>query len=184
MALLHAQFLEEVAAMEKEFEFKMYSENISLYLQTFAATFSDHLRSLMLLRSGRQNARDTFLSNAVPQMLTALSTRYSAIHAYTQLQAEVNRIRHVAQFEKHNQDIQYDEADALWSLDLYKHGSSMLASAGGATIPQQKTNTTTSTIGGILAIGAGAALAVAFPGVGTAAGTALISSGAQMASGK
>lgn len=75
--------------------------------------------------------------------------------------ADTKRIGIVAKKEESEVNARYDEADALWDIELYQHGSNMLAAIGGGTsttASASKSNPISSAIGGGLSGAAAGAM--------------------------
>lgn len=93
---------------------------------------------------------------------------YKAVAALT---ADANRIKIVAKKEQVALDYEYDELDAKWGLDLYKHGAAMMASiSGGVPALEGNPSKGQSMLGGALSGAAAGAMISPTPmGVGIGA---------------
>jgi hypothetical protein len=106
--------------------------------------------------------------SATSDILRFLMQKYAWEEAYARLVIEANRIKIVAKKEESEVNLEIDEADASWDLEVFQHGANMLASIGGGTSSPQKRkkNQMASAIGGALTGAAGGAM------VGASYGTA------------
>jgi hypothetical protein len=85
-----------------------------------------------------------------------------------------NRIAIVAKKEQTDADIQIDDKDALWDLEVFQYGGNLLASIGGGTSSSKGPSLAASVIGGALGgAAAGAYVGSVIPGLGTAAGAVI-----------
>lgn len=112
--------------------------------------------------------------------LKVIDLRLEFQKALTHYVIEANRIKIIAKKEEAETNLEIDEADASWDLEVFQHGANMLASIGGGVgMPNKsKKNKMASAIGGALtgaAAGAmvGASYGSGYPGVGTAIGAVL-----------
>ena len=71
---------------------------------------------------------------ATEQMLRLMIQKVSWEEGYAKLLVESMRIKIVAKKEQTEQDGTIDEADAKWDLEVFQHGSNVLASIGGGTV--------------------------------------------------
>lgn len=91
----------------------------------------------------------------------------------TSIIAELYRIKIVAKKEQNAVDMDVDDRDAKWDLEVFQYGANMLAGIGGGTGNTSKPGPSQvqSAIGGALSgAAAGAMVGSAVPGYGTAAG--------------
>jgi len=112
--------------------------------------------------------------------LKVIDLRLEFQKALTHYTIEANRIKIVAKKEENESNLEIEEADASWDLEVFQHGVNMLASIGGGVgMPDKKKRSkAASAIGGALtgaAAGAmvGASYGSGYPGVGTAIGAVL-----------
>jgi hypothetical protein len=68
----------------------------------------------------------------------------------THVTAEANRLKIVAKKEEADVNLEVDEADALWDIELFQHGANLLASIGGGVAGTKKKSTASSVIGGAI----------------------------------
>jgi hypothetical protein len=70
----------------------------------------------------------------------------------THMTVEANRIKIVAKKEEAETNMQLDESDASWDLEVFQHGGNLLAGIGGGVIPsnKKKKNAAASAIGGAM----------------------------------
>ena len=101
---------------------------------------------------------------ATEQMLRLMMQRVSWEEGHAKLLVESMRIKIVAKKEQTDQNDTIDEADAKWDLEVFQHGSNVLASIGGGTaitnMPGK--NRASSVIGGAL-MGAAAGAMIGGP---------------------
>lgn len=107
------------------------------------------------------------------QMLRLLLSKYAWEESYVRMVVESRRIKIVAKSEEAEANLEIDEADATWDLELFQHGANLLAGIGGGTMVSQKNKRSrgASAIGGAMS-GAAAGTMIA-PGIGTAIGAVL-----------
>jgi hypothetical protein len=71
---------------------------------------------------------------------------------YTYMVIEANRIKIVAFKEQYETDIQLDESDAKWDLEVFANGANVMAAIGGGTTHSQgqKSSKVMSAVGGAM----------------------------------
>jgi len=92
--------------------------------------------------------------------LKVIDLRLEFQKALTHYVVETNRIKIVAKKEEAETNLEIDEADASWDLEVFQHGANMLASIGGgvANPKKEKKNAMSSAIGGAMTGAAGGAM--------------------------
>lgn len=82
--------------------------------------------------------------------IIALKLEYQKFLSHQTIEA--NRIKIVAKTEEAETNLEIDEADASWDLEVFQHGANMLAAIGGGTALSQKKkkNKMASAIGGAM----------------------------------
>lgn len=91
------------------------------------------------------------------------------------LAIEHNRIEIVARKEQVDKDIELDEADAKWDLEMYAYGGNLLAAPSGGVIPPTPAakSSLSSALGGALSGAAAGAMLGAPTGIGAPIGAAI-----------
>jgi len=92
---------------------------------------------------------------------------------YTSVVIEASRIKMVALKEQADRDLQIDESDAKWDLEVFAHGANLIAAISGGTSHAQgaKASPIASALGGAMS---GAAMgSMVSPGYGTAIGAVI-----------
>jgi hypothetical protein len=88
--------------------------------------------------------------------------------------AEIYRIKIVAKKEEADLNMEIDEKDAKWDLEVFQYGANLLASIGGGTVGTQKPSTAQSVLGGALSgAAAGAMAGSTMAGVGAIPGAGI-----------
>jgi len=167
MAAIERDMLDNVDFYDASLDLETYKQHISTYIQAFNSTFSAHLSGYMTRKSHRDQAIMYGTGEMTQLYMNKINANYNATH----LQAEVNRIRHVAKVEEHQNQLDLDVKDSLWDFELHTFGANMLAAAGGAAVVPPQMSKMSSAIGGAMA--GGALGSVAMPGVGTIVGGAV-----------
>ena len=103
-------------------------------------------------------------------MVNLLTNKYAWEESYMKTVVESNRIKIVAKGEETGRDLEIDDLEARWGLDVYKYGSNLLASISGAAVQTGSggPSKTQSAVGGAMAGAAGGAMIGA--SIGTAGG--------------
>jgi len=131
-------------------------------------------RALIEENQDRQVAKysaDLHLKAASDDAIKIIGMKLEYQKAVSQMISEANRIKIVAKKEESDANMEIDEADALWDIELFQYGANLLASIGGGTHSTKSPkgiSKTASAIGGGMAGAAGGALVGAE--VGTAGG--------------
>lgn len=74
---------------------------------------------------------------AVTETVRLMTLQAGSLINLANLQDQASRTKIVAKTDQLSQDIGFEQADALWDLELYKHANAMTASiAGAATMPR------------------------------------------------
>jgi len=87
--------------------------------------------------------------------------------------AEIYRMKIVAKKEQTDTDMNIDDKDAKWDLEVFQYGANLLASIGGGTVNPSKpgpSQVQSAIGGGLSGAAAGAMAGSVIPGLGTAAG--------------
>ena len=167
MAAIEREMLDDVDFYDASLDLETYKQHVGLYIETFNSTFRAHLGGYIT----RKTTRDQAIMAGAAEMTNLYLNKIRFNHDATHLQTEINRIRHVAAVEEHQNQLDIDVKDSLWDLELHTFGANMLAAAGGAAVTPPKMSKASSAIGGAAAgaaLGAGAASVI--PGLGTAVG--------------
>ena len=100
--------------------------------------------------------------------LKVIDLRLDYQKALTHYVVEANRIKIVAKKEETDTQLEIDEADASWDLEVFQHGANLLASIGGGVAQSQKKkkNAAASAIGGAMTGAAAGAMVGASYGSG------------------
>jgi len=100
--------------------------------------------------------------------LKVIDLRLDYQKALTHYTIEANRIKIVAKKEEAEVNLEIDEADASWDLEVFQHGANMLAGIGGgvANPQKKKKNQMASAIGGAMTGAAAGAMVGASYGAG------------------
>ena len=104
---------------------------------------------------------------ATSQMIRIFLQNIAWEESLTKMVVESRRIKIVAKSEETQQSLEYDVADALWDLEVFKYGGNMLAAIGSASVSEgmKGPTKTQSAVGGAMAGGAmGGAMAGASAG--------------------
>lgn len=106
-------------------------------------------------------------------MLKSQMSRVQFEQAVTHFSVEAKRIHIAAMKEETDQQVAWDESDALWDLKTFKYGAQVLAAISGAVggTGESQPSTGSSVLGG--AMSGAAAGSMISPGWGTAIGAAL-----------
>ena len=96
--------------------------------------------------------RDQLIINAADRVLQALLARVEFEKAVAGLSIEAKRIHIVASREETQDQLDIDESDAKWDLEVFGYGANMLAAIGGGTAvyDQQGKSTTMSALAGAM----------------------------------
>ena len=109
--------------------------------------------------------------SATEQMLKLMLQRVSFEEVYMKTFIEAKRIKIVAKKEENEVEMDIDDRDAKWDLEVFQYGGNLLSSIGGGTVATQKASKPQSALGGALSgAAAGAMVGSAVPGIGTAIG--------------
>jgi len=127
------------------------------------------------LRIRLKEHRGNLIDSAVKIMAQMLQVNIGAEMNATRLQAEVVRLRIVAQKEQIDRDLEIDALDATWDLHVFRFGSNLLGVLGGNTMPNIKQPSTVQSVlgGAVSGAAAGAQLTGGNPvgvGIGALAG--------------
>jgi len=136
--------------------FALGESNIEGFRDRDVAKHSSGLRISAIAQRGQLHLE------ASKQMLQLMLQRFSFEDGYVKTVIEANRIKIVAKKEENDVDMQIDENDAVWDLEVFKHGSNLMAGIGGGTALGARPSTAQSAIGGALS-GAAAGAMIAGP---------------------
>ena len=133
-------------------------------------------RALIEENNDRQVAKfsaDLNMKSFSDDAIQVIGLKLQYQQAVTQTIVETNRIKIVAKKEQNDMDIDINDSDAKWDLEVFQYGANLLASIGGGTALAQKSGAskTQSVLGGAMSgAAAGAMVGSAVPGIGTAVG--------------
>jgi hypothetical protein len=96
--------------------------------------------------------RKAFIFNGLASLIDMWKFQYEYYRVVEHYSLEKDRMKIVALKEQRDQDIQLDESDAKWDLEVFAHGANVMAGiSGGTTHSQgQKASRAASAIGGAL----------------------------------
>ena len=125
------------------------------------------------LRLDAYRQRNKMIMQGAEQIINLLTQRLSFNQIVAQMTIEAKRITYVMKSEEDNTNLEIDEKDARWDLEVFSYGGNLMAAPGGgiSTTGSQKSSKMQSTLGGALS-GAAAGAAVGGP-VGAAVGGVL-----------
>jgi len=161
-----------LALMESEFNNDVNKFEADLKMETFKDILIPSIQAHVQAELAKRGYRDAFIAQSVQSISQLLNMRVSSLNSAASLLAEINRMAVVAKKEENDMNIELDVRDALWDLELYQHGSNLMAAAPGGVGSSAKQNLSTaqSALSGALA---GASVGVALGGWGAAAGAAV-----------
>lgn len=129
------------------------------------------------IQANHKIQRGNLIRLATAQMITQLLKKVDSKYQAAAHSAEVGRMKIVAKKEQVEGQMDFDEKEGLWQVELFGHAQNLLSGiSGGATQTQKRTNKAVSALGGALSgAAAGAATGAAIgtagaPGIGTAVG--------------
>lgn len=104
--------------------------------------------------------RNEMIIQSAATMLQALLTRAELEKAVAHYSLEYNRMFIAATKDQEDRDLQLDELDAKWDLEMYQYGGNMMASIAGAATSQEADapSQSSSAIGGALSGAAAGAM--------------------------
>jgi len=87
--------------------------------------------------------------------LRLIALKLESQKSLTHYAGEINRMKIVAKKEQTDVQLEIDESDATWDLELFAHGGNLLAGIGGGVFKPdtKKRNTAASAIGGAMTMG-------------------------------
>ncbi len=189
---MERQRVADVSRFRREIAVKILSDSIASFVnaygtvvqtntQDFATLLSTHLGAFTATHAQRQGNRDRMVLEGTGIQAGLMNDKVQAGNVGAQLQSEVSRIKIQAASEYIFDQLKIDEADALWTFQLFQHAGNMLSSASGAAMIPGKLTKGQSAIGGATAgagIGAKAGLSIGGPvGSGIGAGIGAIIGG-------
>lgn len=131
-------------------------------------------RNTEVSRAGAEARKTVLLDNARMKLeaeklaLDKTSREFDALRFAAALATEQQRVAIVALKEQYDKDLDVDEQEARWDLEVYQYGANMLAAISGGTAhpgTKNEPNRVVSAIGGALSGAAsGAMMASAFSG--------------------
>lgn len=144
---------------------------LNIFALTFARQAEIHLRALL----GNKSSRDQLVGQGVEVMARMLSDQIRYEESATRLFGEIKRMRIVATREYESYLFDIDKRRALWNLDVWQLGASILgAPAGMSAVLPKEPSAAASALGGALGgAGTGALIGSAVPGIGTVAGAGI-----------
>jgi len=115
----------------------------------------DVARHSSKLRIASIDGRANLYMSGTDQMLRFLLSKYAWEESYARHIIEANRLKIVALKEETDVQLEVDESDAVWDLELFAYGGNLLAGIGGgvATSKPKKKNTAASVMGGAVTMG-------------------------------
>jgi len=142
--------------------------------KTFRTIEAGHKRSFKEVDARLYQACEDTVRMATDIILAQIIRDEGAYHNFTHLLVETLRIQAVLKKEELEEQLQIDESDAKWDLELYRYGANMLAAVtGGVTQGNDKKSKAVSALGGAISGAAtGAAIGSIVPGIGTGIGAA------------
>jgi len=84
------------------------------------------------LRVDRDSKRAELVTSVSAQWLAVLTAKLQESRAATALSSEINKQRIVAKNDQRNQNVAFEEKDALWDLDLFRYSNGVFSSIAGA----------------------------------------------------
>ena len=149
--------------------FAIGKSNIEGFRDRDVARHSSKLRLAIIADRGRLYIEGT------SQMMNFLLQKYSWEESYMKVVVEGKRIKLVAKKEESDMNLNIDEKDALWDLEVFQYGGNLLASvAGGVSTPNvDSPSKMQSAIGGALQGAAAGAMMSGGNPYAIAAGAAL-----------
>lgn len=119
------------------------------------------------LRLDAYRQRNQMIMQGTGQIINLLTQRLSFNQIVAQMTIETKRITYVMKGEEDNTNLEIDEKDARWDLEVFGYGGNLMAAPGGGVVTtgSQKPSKGQSAIGGALAgAAAGAATGAGIPG--------------------
>lgn len=121
-----------------------------------------------------EERRGRMLLQAVAEMIQLLLSRVTGRQTVATLQAEISKILMIALQEQRDRDLEIDEADARWDLEVFAYGQNLLSSISGAPmVPRPLSKGQSALAGALGGASAGAAFGPIGMGVGAIVGGAL-----------
>jgi len=141
----------------------------------------DVARHSSKLRLAVVSDRQRLYLEGTSQMLRLLIARYTWEESYMRTVIEGKRIKIVAKKEETDVNLDIDESDALWDIELFQHGGNLLASIGSGVVSadRRRRSALTSAIGGALS-GAAAGAMMSGGNPWMALGGAVLGAGASL----
>jgi hypothetical protein len=112
--------------------------------------------------------RNQLIAEGTKDVIQMLNLRLEYIKAATHQSVEGRRVKVVMKKEELTEQLDIDDKDYRWPLEIYQYGNNVMSSISGAAInPGKQPSTMQSVLGGTLS---GAAAGSMIPGIGTVAG--------------
>lgn len=142
-AVMSSAFLVGMAQMEQEFQRGLTKARVEL-------------------RLGQEQRRVAYVLQAISHMAGLYQMGYqNRAQGYTSA-IEVQRLALIAEKEEKDMDNEFDVADALWDLDIFKYGANLMAAPAGGTAVGREPSKAQTALGGA-ATGAALGLQAAGP---------------------
>jgi hypothetical protein len=105
-------------------------------------------------------SRQQQILNGVDQIINIRNNRLGLEDSYVKTYIEAMRIKIVAKKEESDKNIDIDEQDALWDLEVFQYGANVMASIQGGTVSNgpRRPSTAASVLGGALSGAAAGAM--------------------------
>jgi len=100
------------------------------------------------LRLQAYSQRNQMIASGVSDMMRMLSARLSFRDSIAKATAEMYRVKAVLKKEELTEQLDIDQHDYKWSLDLYQAGGNVLAAISGASVSTQQGPTTAQSVMG------------------------------------
>lgn len=169
---MERQRVADVSRFRREIAVKMLSDSIASFVNAYGTVVQTNTQDFVALLSTYLQ-RDGLILQGAGIQTGLMNDKVQAGNAGAQLQSEVSRIKILASAENIFDQLKIDEADALWTFELFQHAGNMLSSASGAAMLPGKLTKGQSAVGGATAgagIGAKAGAALGPVGAGVGAG--------------
>ena len=161
------------AGLSDQLEAEAYPAFEAGMLSINAVMSSAFVMGRAIIEDGRARETAKYSAEVRARVLQLLSEAQKNL---AQFGVESYRIKSVLKSEETTQNLKIDESDAKWDMEVFQHGSNLLASISGAAhpIPKSENNTARSAVGGALSgAAAGAMMGSVVPGIGTGVGAAI-----------
>ena len=167
---IYAEEQEATSRFQNQISSQMFQQGI----QAWMTSYQNNLRADLGVQTVNKEARQRTLTTATQLMQRMRSERFSWLNESVRTLAETKRIDIVARREHDIAELDLDVKSALWDLDIFGRGMSIVGGLSGYAHPlPEGPSKAASVLGGAMAgAGAGAAVGTALggPGIGTAVG--------------